>query len=806
MHSSPGKNNGIYRSILEGIFVLDLADEKGSYCSRLLADLGAEVIKIEPPGGDPSRSLGPFYTDVPGGAPVSLSFFYNNLNKKSLVLDMTTDEGKHVFERLAERADVLVDTCSPDYWNALGFGSEKLRRANPRLVHLSITPFGQSGPKAAYHASAGIVSAFGGQTYVCSDGSGKPAKMFGMQPWYTASLFGAVSVLIRLRKRKRTGLGDFMDLSIQEAVASTLDHVLVDYFADGRVVHRQDSPTPDWNFSAVPCKDGSILLTILRNWDTLVEILASEKRSKDLLDQKWQEPDYREKHFDHILEVVKEWAGCHTKQELFELGQAMRFPWAPVATAREILESPQLQSRRFFIESNISGKKAFFPGMPYRFNSWTPTSPSPPPPPGGNTAKVIEYLDTHKILNNQILEHIIDKPSCINDNIFDDIRVLDLSRMLSGPYATRILADFGAEVIKVQTEKTARGAERNDTAYFSAWNRNKRSIRLDLDNAEARKHFLKLVAESDILVENYSPRVMKNWGLTYDRLNEVNPSLIMLSLSAMGQTGPWKDYVGFAPTFHALSGLMAASSVVPDSPAIIGHPYGDIIAGLYGAFSLVAALKFRDDTGKGMHIDLAGYEAMCTLLGPALMYRSLTQNADARSRWCEEYSQAVPDGCFPCRGNDRWCALTIKNDSEWKTFRRILGQTELESDKFSTTEGRKKNKQTIDTIIRRWTADRSAESIVQSLQEAGLAAGVVQNAEDISKDRQLAARKFFVSLKHPKFGDAIADRSCLWPRQSEPEGWKAAPLLGEADYEVFLKLLGMPEETFRDGIRRGIIG
>ena len=392
------------------------------------------------------------------------------------------------------------------------------------------------------------------------------------------------------------------------------------------------------------------------------------------------------------------------------------------------------------------------------------------------------------------------------ENLLKGARVLDLSRMLSGPYATRILADFGADVIKVQTGKTSLGAEQNDTAYFNTWNRNKRSIRLNLDIAEAREHFLKLVAISDILVENYSPRVMANWGLTYDKLKEANPSLIMLSISAMGQTGPWKGYVGFASTFHALSGLMSASSAGSDTPASIGHAYGDVVVGLYGAFALLAALALRDKTGKGLHIDLSGYEALCTFLGPALMYDALALDPNIRDRWCEDYDGAVPDGCYPCRGNDRWCALTIKNDNEWKTFCRILGQPELKADRFSTSSGRRENGQALDVIIRGWTETRSAEAIERSFQEAGIAAAVVQNAGDISKDGQLAARKFFVSLKHPKLGDIIADRSVLWPWRLEPDKWKAAPMLGEADFEVFVKRLGMPEETLRDCIRRGIIG
>jgi crotonobetainyl-CoA:carnitine CoA-transferase CaiB-like acyl-CoA transferase len=191
--------------------------------------------------------------------------------------------------------------------------------------------------------------------------------------------------------------------------------------------------------------------------------------------------------------------------------------------------------------------------------------------------------------------------------------------MLSGPYTTRILADFGAEVIKIQSQKSANGAERNEAISFSAWNRNKRSLTLDLGTAGARDSFLRLAAGSDIVVENFSPRVMENWGLGYERLAEVNPGLVMVSISAMGRTGPWRNFVGFAPTFHAFSGLISAASGPGQTPGGIEHPYADFIAGLYAALGTLSALEYRNRTGKGQHVDLSALEAICTMLGPAFI-------------------------------------------------------------------------------------------------------------------------------------------------------------------------------------------
>jgi crotonobetainyl-CoA:carnitine CoA-transferase CaiB-like acyl-CoA transferase len=193
--------------------------------------------------------------------------------------------------------------------------------------------------------------------------------------------------------------------------------------------------------------------------------------------------------------------------------------------------------------------------------------------------------------------------------------------MIAGPYATRILGDFGAEVIKIQPESTAAGAEQNNSYPFGVWNRNKKSVTLDLNRPESKALFLELVARSDVVVENFSPRVMGNWGLDYTRLKRVKPDLVMASISAMGQTGPWRDFVGFAPTFHALSGLISETFGSRRPPDDIEYPYADLLTGLYGALAILAALKFRDRTGEGQHVDLSALEAMCTILGPSFAER-----------------------------------------------------------------------------------------------------------------------------------------------------------------------------------------
>jgi len=387
------------------------------------------------------------------------------------------------------------------------------------------------------------------------------------------------------------------------------------------------------------------------------------------------------------------------------------------------------------------------------------------------------------------------------------LRVLDFTWMLAGPYATRLLADFGAEVIKIQSKKTAKGAESNLTAYFNAWNRNKRSITLDLSYPEAREIVLKLATLSDIVIENFSPRVMSNWGLDYEQLRAVKQDLIMVSLSGIGQTGPWKDFVAFGPTIQALSGLTYLTSFTQDSPIGLGYAYADVIAGLYAAMGILAALQYRDRTGKGQYIDLSEYEALCTVLGPTFLDISMNHHEILPQGNLSNNVSAVPYGCYKCLGMDRWCVIAVFDETEWQALCKVMGCPEWTQDeRFSTQLKRKEHSEELDRFLEQWTVQHPAEEVVALLQENGVPAGVVQNAEDLARDPQLIAREFFVNMEHPVLGEMISDASPIKFKDYSKASWKAAPLLGEDNRYVFRELLGFTEEELSYYADRRIIG
>jgi crotonobetainyl-CoA:carnitine CoA-transferase CaiB-like acyl-CoA transferase len=393
------------------------------------------------------------------------------------------------------------------------------------------------------------------------------------------------------------------------------------------------------------------------------------------------------------------------------------------------------------------------------------------------------------------------------EEILNGLRVLDFTWILAGPYATRLLADFGAEVIKIQSKKTAKMAESNVTAYFNAWNRNKRSITLDLSYPESKEILLKLTALSDIVIENFSPRVMSNWGLDYKQLREVKPDLIMASLSGMGQTGPWKDFVAFGPTIQALSGLTYLSSFTQDSPMGLGFAYADVIAGLYATMAILAALQYRDRTGKGQYIDLSEYEALCTVLGPTFLDISMNRHEVLPQGNRSNHVPAAPYGCYKCSGMDRWCVIAVFDEAEWQALCKVMGCPEWTQEEiFSTQSKRKENLEALDRFLEQWTIQHPAEEVVALLQENGVPAGVVQNAEDLARDPQLISRDFFATMKHPILGEMISDTSPIKFKDHSKVCWKAAPLLGEDNQYIFGELLGFTEEEFSSYSEKGIIG
>ncbi|MCR4394216.1 MAG: CoA transferase [Dehalococcoidales bacterium] len=333
--------------MLRGYRAVALTDEKGDFCARILAQMGAEVIHIYQPGE-------------------KLAYNYANEGEHYISLKLTAGRGIELFKRLISRTDFLIESLEPGYLTGSGLDYENLKQLNPALIMASITGFGQSGPYRNYRTSDLVASALGGQAYICGEPDQPPLKPHGKLGYYIAGLFAANGILIALQKRHSTGKGDYIDISIHECLAGTLDHVLVRYFYENEVASRQGSLYWNRAFRIFPCKDGYILLSLFRDWTTLVELMDASGMAGDLLDDRWKNAEERLKNLDHIIEIIEQWTSSNSVDELVNLGQLMRLSWARVATLEDVLNNPQLNFRGFFQEGSDSqsGKRFRYPGSP----------------------------------------------------------------------------------------------------------------------------------------------------------------------------------------------------------------------------------------------------------------------------------------------------------------------------------------------------------------------------------------------------------------------------------------------------------
>jgi len=383
------KPNETPNGFLRGVRIVDLADERADFCTKLLADLGAQVIKVEKPGGCASREIGPFY----GGGdttPRSLPFFYNNTNKYGITLDLDHTEGRSIFVDLVRNSDVLVETFPPGHLSKIGLGYQQLNRVNSKLIFVSVTAFGQNGPRKNFKSCDLVAAAYGGQMYTNGSPDREPLKSFGDQSYISASLFAVTGILLALRNRRKTGKGDFIDISLQESVTATLEHVMVRYFAEQVVYRRQGQLHWNGEFAILPCRDGYMNVTLYQHWETLIEWMDSEGLAGDLKEEVWLDEDYRRHHREHIVAILKKWASTHTVNELFETAQLMRFPWAPVQSPSEVIAWPQHRDRGFFIEKESAGTGVplKYPGIPFKFSDVSDFPERSVPLPGEHNRQI----------------------------------------------------------------------------------------------------------------------------------------------------------------------------------------------------------------------------------------------------------------------------------------------------------------------------------------------------------------------------------------------------------------------------------
>ncbi len=784
---------------LSGLRVLELGEGVAApFCAKLLADLGADVVKVERGDrGDPSRWRGPRLAE--GLDPErSGRFLYLNTSKRSLRLDLSRPEDREIFAKLAERADVLVEDRAPGELASLGLDFETLARANPSLIVTSVTPFGQTGPNAShachhlnlYHA-AGHTSPFA----LLGEGRA-PSRAGGELGEYDAGLTAAVGTLAAVLGRAKSGRGQHIDCSKQEAMMC-LERVTIGRFAN------EPDPFPGRRGPGglSRAKDGWVMLTTLEThqWEGMVRAMGNP----DWARADWcRTPAGRVEHFDEIEQRKNDWAAGLLREEIYHAAQAEGTPAAPVRDVAEVRAWQQPRARGFFRSTEHPKAGALeLPTAPYLFSrsAWAGRRA---PLLGEHDDEIRAELRAPAPDREKIPQP---KGSSSGEGPLAGIRIVDFTWAWAGPQGSLLLAMLGAEVLKIEsrarldhsrvhslTAGTLEGGI-DESPVFNDLNLGKRSVTLNLRSEGGRELVRRLVAESDVVLQNMRPGVLDRMGLGFEDLRQVRPDLVMLSSSAVGASGPEGRYAGYAPTFACLSGI-ASISGQPDEPPMALSGSVDLRVGTASAFAVLAALRHRERTGEGQNIDLSSAEVMSALMGHVFLDEQLSGRLPERMGNRDE--QWAPHGCYRCLGGERgdgdgpaWVSIAVESDEKWTALRRVIGDAALDGPDFETADARKCNEDRLDARIEAWSATRTGDEIVATLQAVGVAAARVQNGGSLAHDPHLRERETFVPVTHPRLGELASVRP---PWRMEGAFIRGpSPLLGEHSEAVLQEILGL---------------
>ena len=746
---------------LEGVTVLDLSQHiAGPYCGKILTGLGAQVIKVEPPGvGDPQRQEPPFAADR-AGVNRSGFFFHLNTGKKSVALDLKSSSDRAAFLDLVGRTDVLIESFTASQAAELGLNFEELSRANPSLIRTTISGFGRTGPYRDFEATEIVYMALGGFMHATGDSDREPVKLGGEQSQYHAGLQGALGTLAALHYRNQTGRGQVVDVSISESVTFLTTAVTRTGAIGGRVGNRlMVAPTGNYPSTTLPCKDGYVHVHG-KGWDfEALSLLMQEPR---LATEELRQAQYG--HADEMDALMLPWLRERTKMEILDEAQSLFMPFGPVLNIDEVVADPQHAFRKFFvtIQHPEMGKVTVTEG-PIRLGE-TPWVTERSPLLGEHTKEVLAAPASEA--QKKPSRSGSHEQSPTESMALEGLRVLDLTQIIAGPYATQVLGDLGAEVIKIESHTRydqirgrARSASANEgprpynrTPNFNSINRNKLGLCLNLATESGKDVFKRLVAISDVVIDNFSPRVMKNFGLDYPVLKEINPRIIMISMPSLGSEGPYGNYVMLGPGIDAMSGLQQITGYADRSPLKSGGSYTDQSTGLNTVVATLAALHWREQSGLGQRVEVAMRESITQFIGEYIV--DYTMNGRLPTRWGNRSPWWAPQGCYPCVGDDSWVVLSVRTDEEWRCLCQIMGKEDLAKEsRYATMQGRQKYHDELDAVIGQWTSQKTSRQVMEELQRASIPAGAVLNQTELLDDPQIQARGHYVTGMHPEGGE-----------------------------------------------------
>jgi crotonobetainyl-CoA:carnitine CoA-transferase CaiB-like acyl-CoA transferase len=796
---------------LAGLRVVDFSGQiAGPYCSKLLADAGAEVIKVESPDGDPLRG-----GSEPAGGPSVREpalFAFLNAGKQSRI---GAASDPHV-QALLGRADLVIEAHGLESDAGERLDVALLREAHPSLVVLSITPYGLTGPWAGRRASEFTLQAESGSIGMRGLMGQEPFQAGGRIGEWAAGTYGAVAALPAVLRARATGRGEHIDLSILETAnfvftncSETMNRLMNGSAADPE--HAFLTPVVETP-SIEPTADGYVGFCT-NSSQQFSDFLLMIERPDLRDDEQLAQFAGRLMRFEEWNEIMRAWLAQRTTAEVIELASLLRIPVAPICNGQTVVAHEQLAERGVFVPD--AEERFVQPRRPYRLDDADPPPPRPAPRLG-------EHSQSAAFSSREAGERLAFARGADVSLPLAGLRIVDLTAWWAGPAATHLLATFGAEVIHVESTARPDGLRMVGgmmRAHYEQWwdacphflhaNSNKLDVTLDLSRPRGVELLEQLIAKSDALVENFTPRVLGNFGLSWERVRQLNPRSILMRMPAFGLTGPWRDHPGFAQTMEQLSGLAWVTGHPDDQPRIPRGPC-DPIAGMHAAFALLVALERRHRTGRGHHVESTMVESALNIAAEQIVEWSA--RANLLSREGNRSPLAAPQGLYPCAdgpgATDGWLALSVASDAQWRALRKALGEPDWATDPaLETLAGRRSAHDAIDAHLRQWTRKRARAELVAELRALDIPASEVADpCRLLQRNPQLRARRYFEAPEHPVVG--AMPLPSLPFRYASVDRWlrTPAPTLGQHNEEVLCGILGLSPAELRELEARGLIG
>jgi len=834
---------------LAGLRVLDLTQGfAGPFGVKQLADQGADVVKIERPGGDPMRWAGPFAHDAVDPERAGL-FLYLNTNRRGIVLDLKQAADVETFRRLVERADVVVESYRPATRTRLGVGFEQLQRWNPRASLVSLSNFGDTGPYRDWELTELVSYALAGPMYPNGLPGREPLASTENATLAYAGLALAAAALAAVCASQRDGAGRHVSLSIAESFLAGGERQPLPYFYNGEIPRRIGDPLrAQFLMGGYACKDGYVAVQGIGRgdswWPRVFKMMGMAELSKD---PRFENATAIARHKAEFDVIWGEWLMRRTRREIFDAAAEARFPMAPVYTAADMFVDPHFVARELFeeIEHPVAGRLRY-PAKPFRLHGAATRPSRPAPTLGQHQAEVLAELRSAPTGSAWTFGTPSERtPGAVGTTPapraasasasgpatplpLAGIRVLELAEGWAGPMTGMWLGDLGAEVIKVEAVQRfdhARGpvdvppslagfyprrdpGERPWTVNsgFVQANRNKLGMTLDLSRERGVELFKRLVAVSDVVVTNMVTGVPEKMGIGYEVLSKIRPDLVMLSCSGFGLTGPYAKRVTMGGAMDGIAGYGALRHYPDANPDTVNYSTRtDVVTGMTNAVAILAALAQRARTGRGQQVEVAGVEASLHHVPEALMDYAISGRV--RTAAGNDHPLMAPHGVFPCAGEDRWIAISVYTDAQWRALRVEMGEPDWARDaRFDDARGRRRHRDALAHPLADWTRTRDPIALMEALQGRGVPAAAVHDAADHARDPHWQARGFHQPTTLAGYGTFPLPTS-PWILDGARLGVRLPPPgLGEHDALIYGRWLGLSEAEIEELRRECYLG